>query len=96
VRTGTRQAYEKAAEEHAAVVFSLLVLSRACGTLSHVHAGRILRRRWMRGQNSAALVAASSGRVAPHRQLPGIGSLIVANEVPIAICASQFEIAMIG
>jgi hypothetical protein len=31
-----------------------------------------------------------------HRQLPGVGSLIVADEISIAVCASQFEVPVIG
>jgi hypothetical protein len=33
---------------------------------------------------------------AEHRQLPRVGSLIVANEIRIAVCASQFEVPVIG
>jgi hypothetical protein len=33
---------------------------------------------------------------AEHRQFPGVGSLIVANEIRIAVCASQFEVPVVG
>src|SRR5712692_3721553 len=31
-----------------------------------------------------------------HRQLPGVGSLMMANEVCIAVCAPQFEVPVVG
>jgi hypothetical protein len=31
-----------------------------------------------------------------HRELPGVGSLIVANEIRITVCASQLEISVVG
>ena len=33
---------------------------------------------------------------AEHRQLPSVGSFIVANEIGIAVCASQFEVPVVG
>ena len=33
---------------------------------------------------------------AEHRQLPAAGTLIVANEIRVAVRASQFEVPMIG
>ena len=32
---------------------------------------------------------------AEHRQLPGVGSLIVADEIRIAVCASHFEVPVV-
>src|SRR5207244_7927606 len=31
-----------------------------------------------------------------HRQLPGVGSLIVADEIRITVCASQLEVPVVG
>ena len=31
-----------------------------------------------------------------HRQLPGVGSLIVADHIRITVCTSQFEVPVIG
>jgi hypothetical protein len=41
---------------------------------------------------------ASSGNVsrAEQRQFPGVGSLIVANEIRIPVCAAQFEVPVRG
>jgi hypothetical protein len=33
---------------------------------------------------------------AKHRQLPGAGLLIVANEIRIPVCAPQFEVPVLG
>jgi hypothetical protein len=40
----------------------------------------------------------SSGKVsgAEHRQFPAVGSLIVANEIRIAVCAAHFEVPVLG
>jgi hypothetical protein len=39
---------------------------------------------------------ASSAFRAKHRQLPGIGSLIVANEICVAVRAPHFEVPVLG
>jgi hypothetical protein len=33
---------------------------------------------------------------AEHRQFPGVGSLVVANEIRIAVGASEFEVPVVG
>jgi hypothetical protein len=70
---------------------------------------RELRERCFDGRFSATDRSATAAKPAPasrsssvnavpseHRQLPGVGSLVVADEIRVAVRASQFEVPTVG
>jgi hypothetical protein len=48
------------------------------------------------GADFASIPSSADVARAEQRQFPGIGSLIVADEIRIAVCAPQFEVPVLG
>jgi hypothetical protein len=48
------------------------------------------------GADVASIPSSANVAHAEQRQFPDVGSLIVANQIRIAVCASQFEVPVLG
>jgi hypothetical protein len=70
--------------------------SRENFEVSHGSAHRSTCRRSSAGTDVVPIPSSAKVFRAEHRQLPGVGSLIVANDIRIAVCTSQFEVPIVG
>jgi hypothetical protein len=64
--------------------------------VSHVPTHRSTRCRSSVGGDVLLIPSSVNAFRAEHRQLPGVGSLIVADEIRVAVRASEFEVPVVG